>query len=169
MNAEQSTPATRQRSDHAMENAEDYVELIDDLQKEIGAAHKSDIATRLGVSHVTVHKTIKRLKSMGLVHAEAHRAVSLTETGRALAYVARERHQLLLRFLGHLGVSKEEAENDSEGLEHHLGKETEKAMRKFCESMEKNGSYTRASSLIKNSKSDAKAAAKSSKKSGKKD
>lgn len=155
------TPATRQRSDHAMENAEDYVELIDDLQKEIGAAHKSDIAVRLGVSHVTVHKTIKRLKTMGLVHAEAHRAVSLTEEGKALATEARERHQLVLRFLGHLGISKDAAEYDAEGLEHHLGKETEKAFRKFCESMEKNGSYTRASSLVKTSaKAPAKTAAK---------
>lgn len=142
-------PATRQRSDHAMENAEDYVELIDDLQKEIGAAHKSDIAGRLGVSHVTVHKTIKRLKSMGLVNAEAHRAVSLTEQGKALADEARERHQLVLRFLGHLGISKDAAEFDAEGLEHHLGKETEKAFRKFCETMEKAGAYSRPASVVK--------------------
>ena len=92
------TSTRKQRHDHAMENAEDYVELIDDLQQEIGAAHKSDIATRLGVSHVTVHKTINRLKSLGLVNAEAHRAVSITESGKKLADDARERHVLVLRF-----------------------------------------------------------------------
>lgn len=139
----------RQRSDHAAENAEDYVELIDDLQQEVGAAHKSDIAARLGVSHVTVHKTIKRLKSLGLVNAEAHRAVSLTDEGKKLADEARDRHQLLLRFLSHLGVPNEAAEYDAEGLEHHIGPDTEKAMKKFCETMEKSGQYSRAKSIIK--------------------
>ena len=138
-----SRPARRQRADHAAENAEDYVELIDDLQKEIGAAHKSDIAARLGVSHVTVHKTINRLKALQLVNAEAHRAVSLTTKGKRLAQKARERHQLVLRFLRHLGVSQAVAEDDAEGLEHHLSPETERCMRRFCKAMEEDGKWAR--------------------------
>ncbi len=141
--AGQPRSAQRQRADHASENAEDYVELIDDLQSEIGAAHKSDIAARLGVSHVTVHKTINRLKALGLVNAEAHRAVSLTPKGRRLARTARERHRLVLRFLGHLGVSGGVAEDDAEGLEHHLSAETERCMKRFCKAMEEDGVWKR--------------------------
>lgn len=140
--------ARRQRADHAAENAEDYVELIDDLQQEIGAAHKSDIAARLGVSHVTVHKTVKRLKALGLVNAEAHRAVSLTPKGKEIADTVRERHQLVIRFLLHLGVPRAAADEDSEGLEHHLSPETERAIGKFCAAMEKDGQWVRAKSRI---------------------
>lgn len=133
----------RQRADHAQENAEDYVELIDDLHSEMGAAHKSDIAERLGVSHVTVHKTIKRLKTLGLVNAESYRAVSLTDEGVRMAQRARSRHRLVLRFLGHLGVPAEEAEIDAEGLEHHVGPATLARMTEFCKTMEKEGRYER--------------------------
>lgn len=124
--------AARQRIDHAQENAEDYVELIDDLQREIGAAHKTDIAARLGVSHVTVHKTIKRLKSLGLVNAESYRAVSLTAKGLHLAEQSRARHQVVLRFLEQLGVPREVAEEDAEGIEHHVSPQTLDAMERFC-------------------------------------
>jgi DtxR family manganese transport transcriptional regulator len=139
------TAASRQRSDHATENAEDYVELILQLHEEIGAAHKSDIAARLGVSHVTVHKTIKRLKALGLVNAESYRAVSLTAAGTELARQCKERHDLVLRFLGHLGVTPEAAERDAEGIEHHLSEETMGAMTRFCHAMEKKGSFARQS------------------------
>lgn len=131
----------RTRSDHAQENAEDYVELIGDLQEEFGAAHKSDIAARLGVSHVTVHKTIKRLKTLGLVNAENYRAVSLTQEGARLADESRARHQLVLRFLAHLGVADEAAEIDAEGLEHHLGEETLARIQRFCDAMEQKGEW----------------------------
>ncbi|MDK2970597.1 MAG: DtxR family transcriptional regulator, manganese transport regulator [Candidatus Sumerlaeota bacterium] len=141
--------ASRQRSDHAQENAEDYVELISDLQREIGAAHKSDIASRLGVSHVTVHKTIKRLTALGLVHAQSYRAVSLTPEGEKLAQDARERHQLLIRFLEHLGVSQAVAEMDAEGLEHHCSPETLERIVCFCLEMERQGAYERSASQLK--------------------
>lgn len=144
--------AMRQRQDHAMENAEDYVELIQDLQQEIGAAHKSDIATRLGVSHVTVHKTINRLKSIGLVNAESYRAVSLTEEGKKLAEESRRRHQLVLHFLQHLGVPQAAAEEDAEGIEHHVSKDTLKAMRRFIKAMEKDGAFTQSGAEKKGGK-----------------
>ena len=131
----------RQRSDHAAENAEDYVELIADLQVEVGAAHKSDIARRLGVSHVTVHKTINRLKSLGLVQAESYRAVALTDEGAAMARESRARHELVLKFLRALGVPKEPAELDAEGIEHHVSPETLKVMEKFCRAVERDGVY----------------------------
>jgi DtxR family transcriptional regulator, manganese transport regulator len=44
---------------------EDYVELIADLLATAGEARPTDIARRLGVSHVTAIKTISRLKRGG--------------------------------------------------------------------------------------------------------
>src|ERR1039458_601126 len=71
---------------------EDYVELIADLLATGGEARPTDVARRLGVSHVTAIKTISRLKREGL--ATAYRGVFLTETGQALAERMRARHRL---------------------------------------------------------------------------
>lgn len=140
-NASETPTASRQRRDHATENAEDYVELIAGLTREIGAAHKSDIAARLGVSHVTVHKTINRLRALGLVTAESYRAVALTEAGARLAAEAHRRHELVLRFLLALGVPDAAAREDAEGIEHHAGPETLRCMTRFCEAIEADGSF----------------------------
>lgn len=136
--------AAKRRADHAMEAAEDYVELIEEMQTKIGAAHITDLASHMGVSHVTVHKTLKRLKAEGFVIAEPYRAVTLTEEGKALARDSRRRHEVTLRFLRNLGICEEEAQKDAEGIEHHVGEELMRVMNRFSEAMEANGSVSRA-------------------------
>jgi DtxR family manganese transport transcriptional regulator len=121
----------RTRDDHARELAEDYVELIDDLIMETGEARAVDIATRLGVTHVTVTNTIARLKRAGLVTSEPYRAVFLTEKGKRIATESRNRHELVLEFLLAVGVPPEDAEIDAEGIEHHLSPNTLNAIKKF--------------------------------------
>ncbi|MGH9724440.1 MAG: manganese-binding transcriptional regulator MntR, partial [Candidatus Acidiferrales bacterium] len=53
------------RREHANEIAEDYVEAIADLVAETGEARVVDLARRLGVTHVTVIRTIARLQKTG--------------------------------------------------------------------------------------------------------
>src|SRR5688572_1493187 len=79
----------RTREDHSREVAEDYVELIDAIIQERGKARAVDLATRLGISHVTVTKTVQRLIREGLVTSEPYRNILLTKTGKALAETAR--------------------------------------------------------------------------------
>jgi DtxR family manganese transport transcriptional regulator len=136
----------RIRADHAREIAEDYVELIDDLIRESGEARVVDIASRLGVSHVTVSKTILRLIRDGLVVSEPYRAVFLTPQGRRLARAARRRHDLVLEFLLSLGVPRAAAEADAEGIEHHLSTTTLEAMRR-CLRRNRGGSASSRSTL----------------------
>jgi len=124
----------RTRDDHSRENAEDYVELIEALIEETGEARAVDLAERLGVSHVTVSKTVRRLQREGFVTTQPYRSIFLTDKGRAVAAASRARHDLVLRFLMSLGVSADVAETDSEGIEHHVSKETLVAMRRFLES-----------------------------------
>lgn len=137
------TAARKRRQDHQLENAEDYVELIEEMQRRTGAAHAIDIANHLGISHVTVHKTVKRLKAAGYVSAEPYRAISLTESGLALARESRERHEVTLAFLRALGASEETALNDAEGIEHHVSPELLGRMKAFCAAMEANGAVTK--------------------------
>ena len=124
----------RTRDDHSRENAEDYVELIESLISETGEARAVDLAERLGVSHVTVSKTIQRLQREGFVTSQPYRSIFLTEKGKAVAAASKERHDLVLRFLLALGVSADVAETDSEGIEHHVSQETLDSMRRFLDS-----------------------------------
>ncbi len=129
--AQQAARHSRIRRDHSAEIAEDYVELIAQLTVERGEARTVELAERLGVSHVTVTKTINRLKREGLVTSEPYRSIFLTERGKTLAEDSAARHELVVRFLRKLGVNAGDAETDAEGIEHHLSKATLDAMRAF--------------------------------------
>lgn len=117
----------RVRDAHSSEVAEDYVELIADLQESTGEVRAVDLAQRFGVTPATVNGTLKRLKREGLVRTEPYRAVFLTEAGRALAERCRARHRLVRDFLVALGIEPGVAESDAEGIEHHVSEETLRA------------------------------------------
>ncbi len=121
----------RTRSDHAQETAEDYVELIDDLIRDTGEARAVDVARRLGVTHVTVTKTLARLKREGLLTSEPYRSIFLTPKGKRLADRSRQRHELVVDFLLALGVPRTDAETDAEGIEHHISPRTLQAMKRY--------------------------------------
>ncbi len=104
--------------------AEDYCEAIAELADDAGDCRVVDLATRFGVSHVTVVRTVKRLERDGLVTTEPYRPVRLTAKGRRLAASCRERHEVVYRFLLAIGVDPRTAAVDAEGLEHHLSPAT---------------------------------------------
>ncbi|HEX8553734.1 MAG TPA: manganese-binding transcriptional regulator MntR [Sphingomonas sp.] len=114
----------RVRAAHATEMQEDYVELIGDLIAATGEARAADLAERFGVTAATVANTLTRLRKAGLIEMQPYRSIFLTERGAAMASAARERHAIVVAFLLHLGVSREVAEMDAEGLEHHLSEPT---------------------------------------------
>jgi DtxR family manganese transport transcriptional regulator len=110
---------------------EDYVELISDLLVSGGEARPTDIARRLGVSHATAIKTIGRLKREGLALAKPYRGVFLTAAGETLAGRVRARHRLVVDLLLAVGVPSDAAEQDAEGIEHHVSDATLAAFGRF--------------------------------------
>ncbi len=90
-----------------------------------------DIARLLGVSHVTVVRTIARLQRDGLVTAKPYRAIFLTDRGKALAAHSHRRHSVVLRFLESIGVGDRQARIDAEGIEHHVSDETLRALERL--------------------------------------
>ena len=129
--ARQARGFARVRAAHQSELAEDYVEMIDDLIAARGEARAADLSARFGVTPATVARAVQRLVRDGLVTSEPYRSLFLTEKGRALAARARERHHLVRDFLIALGVGREAAEQDAEGIEHHISAETLEAFRRF--------------------------------------
>lgn len=119
------------RSAQATALLEDYAELIADLLASEGEARPTDIARRLGVSHATAIKAIARLKREGLATARPYRGVFLTESGEHLAERVRARHRLVVDVLLALGVPAEAAEQDAEGIEHHVSDATLAAFSRF--------------------------------------
>ena len=117
------------RREHANELAEDYVEAIADLVAETGEARVLDLARRLGVTHVTVNRTIARLQKAGWVTARPYRAIFLTDRGRDLAAACQARHKVVVAFLRSLGIPERVAEMDAEGIEHHVSPDTLAAFR----------------------------------------
>jgi DtxR family manganese transport transcriptional regulator len=120
----------RTRAEHAQETAQDYVELIAELIAATGTARVTDLARRLGVTHVTVNRTLRRLARGGLVTLEPYRPVFLTATGKKLSNEARRRHEIVCRFLMSLGVPAEVAHVDAEGMEHHASAQTLRAFQR---------------------------------------
>lgn len=121
----------RVRTAHQTELAEDYVELIAELIEQTGEARVVDLAGRLGVASATVNNTIQRLQRDGLVTSKPYRSIFLTEQGQELAAASRERHRIVRDFLVALGVDKNTAEADAEGIEHHVSETTLEAFRNF--------------------------------------
>jgi len=117
------------RDAHRSEIAEDYVELIHELMEQTGEARPVDIADRIGVRQPTVAKNLARLQREGLIRRERYRSVFLTESGLALAVACRERHRIVVAFLMSLGLDRDTARQDAEGIEHHVSDRTLAAFR----------------------------------------
>jgi DtxR family manganese transport transcriptional regulator len=120
----------RVRAAHASETAQDYAEAIAELREGEGVARVVDLARLLGVSHVTVVRTVARLRRAGVIEPSGAAGVRLTPAGQRVARDARVRHEAVVAFLRAIGVSAAVAEADAEGIEHHVSAETLAAFRR---------------------------------------
>ena len=114
----------RIRQAHQSEVAEDYVEMIAELIAKTGEARTVDLAARFGVTSPTVNAIIQRLQRENLVETRPYRSIFLTEAGKTMAHQAQERHKVVRDFLVTIGIPAPIAEEDAEGVEHHVSPET---------------------------------------------
>ena len=125
------------RKQNSTEMLEDYVEAILEITKKNGETRNSDLAKYFGVSQATVTKNLKRLNSYNLVKSQPYRSIFLTTAGLNLAKISKKRHEIVYNFLIKIGVPKKIAEQDSEGMEHHVSHETLILMKKISEKKNK--------------------------------
>ena len=119
------------RNAHKTENTEDYLELIAELLNSKGEARIVDIAESLGIAQATANKTIQRLQTQGFVKREPYRSIFLTVKGQKIASKSKKRHNIVYNFLLNLGLDKDTASEDAEGIEHHVSEKTLRKMDNF--------------------------------------
>jgi DtxR family transcriptional regulator, manganese transport regulator len=69
---------------------------------------------------------------------EKDRGIRLTDDGIRITKSIRNRHEILAEFFRMIGVDKEVANNDAEGIEHHLHHETLKNLEEFMITLKHN-------------------------------
>jgi len=126
------------KKDHRTDRMEDYLEVIYELVQQKGYATTVDISSYLNVSSPSVTKMMQKLDETGYLKYEKYRGIRLTNEGIRIARNIRNRHGLLAEFFKIIGVDEETANNDAEGIEHHLHPETMKKLEEFINELKKN-------------------------------
>lgn len=116
---------------------EDYLEVIYELVQQKGYATTVDISSYLNVSSPSVTKMMQKLDETGYLNYEKYRGIKLTNEGIRIARNIRNRHGLLAEFFMIIGVDEETANNDAEGIEHHLHPETMRKLEEFINELKK--------------------------------
>jgi Mn-dependent DtxR family transcriptional regulator len=112
---------------------QDYLEAIEELIERKGYAKVVEIAERLNLKGSSVTRMIQKLARNGFLKYEKYRGITMTEAGRRTAIEMKQCHQLLRNFLITVGVDPKTADDDAEGMEHHVSKKTLACLEKWLE------------------------------------
>lgn len=112
------------------ESAENYLETILMLSKTHPVVRSVDIATELGFKKSSVSVAMKNLRENGHITVTKEGFIYLTESGKEIAEMIYERHELLSSWLISLGVDKNIATEDACRIEHDISKESFDAIKK---------------------------------------
>ncbi len=111
------------------ESAENYLETIWDLSQTLPVVRSVDIANELGYKKSSVSVAMKNLREKEHITVTEEGFICLTESGKAIAEMIHERHELLTEWLTSLGVPEDVASEDACKLEHVLSKESFEAIK----------------------------------------
>ena len=117
---------------------EDYLEVIAELVELKGYATTLDISRFMNVSPPSVTKMLQKLDEKKYLEYEKYHGINLTAIGKQVADTIRRKHSILLEFFEILNVGKDIANQDTEGLEHHLNDKTIRQLRKFITFLKSN-------------------------------
>jgi Mn-dependent DtxR family transcriptional regulator len=111
------------------ESAENYLETILVLSKVKPVVRSVDIATELGFKKSSVSVAMKNLREKNHITVTPEGYIYLTDTGREIAEMIYERHELLSDWLMRLGVDEKIATEDACRIEHVISKESFEAIK----------------------------------------
>ena len=117
------------------ESAENYLETILELSQTLPVVRSVDIANELGYKKSSVSVAMKNLREKEHIKVTDAGFIYLTESGKAIAEMIHERHELLTAWLTSLGVPEEIASDDACKLEHVLSKESFDAIKRHAQKL----------------------------------
>lgn len=109
---------------HNNESAENYLETILILSKKLPVVRSVDIANELGFKKSSVSIAMKNLREKNHITVTDAGFIYLTDSGKEIAEMIYERHELLTDFLVKLGVDPEVAAEDACRIEHVISAES---------------------------------------------
>lgn len=112
------------------ESAEDYLETILILSKRLPVVRAVDIATELDFKKSSVSVAMKNLREKEHITVTDAGFIYLTDSGKEIAEMIYERHDVLTHYLMSLGVPEAIAEEDACKIEHIISKESFQAIKK---------------------------------------
>ena len=113
------------------ESAENYLETILMLSKKLPVVRAVDISNELGFKKSSVSVAMKNLRENNHIAVSGAGFITLTESGRQIAEMVFERHEVISSWLISMGVSEEVALEDACKMEHVISEESFDAIKKF--------------------------------------
>lgn len=115
---------------HVNESAENYLETILVLSKAHPVVRSVDIAEELGFKKSSVSVAMKNLRQREHIAVSKEGYITLTDSGKEIAEMIYERHELLTDWLVRLGVDQKIAAEDACRIEHVISRESFDAIKK---------------------------------------
>ncbi len=119
---------------HTNESAENYLETILMLSKVRPVVRSVDIAEELGYKKSSISVAMKHLREKEHITVTKEGFIYLTDSGREIAEMIYERHELLTKWLTALGVDEKIASEDACRIEHDISQESFEAIKKYINS-----------------------------------
>ena len=117
------------------ESAENYLETILILSKKLPVVRSVDIANELGFKKSSVSIAMKNLREKEHITVTDAGFIYLTDSGKEIAEMIFERHEIISKFLINLGVPDEIAVEDACRIEHVISAESFAALKKHIHSL----------------------------------
>lgn len=112
------------------ESAENYLETILILSRTLPVVRAVDVAAELAFKKSSVSVAMKHLREHSYISVTKDGWIYLTDSGKEIAEMIYERHQLLSSWLEALGVDKETASEDACKMEHVISKKSFEAIKR---------------------------------------
>ena len=119
------------------ESGQMYLETIYILSQNSTFVRAIDVGERLGFTKPSVSRAMSILKKDGYVNVDADGAITLTETGLAIAETMYTRHTVLSQMLMELGVDEKTATEDACRIEHVISEKSFAAVQAHLEQVTK--------------------------------
>lgn len=124
-----------ENSNNTTESSENYLETILILSRKLPVVRSVDIANKLDFKKSSVSIAMKNLREKNYITVTDAGFIYLTDSGRNIAEMIYERHELITSWLVQLGVDETTAANDACRIEHVISPKSFEAIKQFTAKM----------------------------------